>query len=131
MLLAIQDSVPRYHCAGALFHHRLDGTQDRGESILRTARGSGDGCLPVLWSALEGGAHDEPARPPTARRGVSLSRPWGLVTTVPMFPVATHPEQWRPLVAGILTGCGTSVSGWLGSAQPVAFLCHVRRPAME
>lgn len=71
------------------------------------------------------GAHDSLARTLTARRGVSSSRPWGLATTVPTFPVPAHPAWSRSLVTGILITWGASVSSWRGRTQPVAFRCHV------
>lgn len=78
--------------ASALSYYRVDGTQDQDGSTLRAARGSGDGCSPVLWSAL-GVVRTTYWQGHQPRTGVfSSSRPWGLITTVPVSSVMTHLE---------------------------------------
>ncbi len=51
-------------------HHRMDGTQDRGESI-RQERGSGDRCLPVSLCACAGGEQRRPTGRHLPRSGSS------------------------------------------------------------
>jgi hypothetical protein len=63
------------------------------------------------------------------RGGSEISRPIHAIVKRPW--VATHPEQSRLLVTGILVADGLSVPRWPGSAQPVTFLCQIRKPAVE